>query len=155
MSQIKNLSIQAIVGRMMKVIFEVERCISAEKKSFNEFDIIRLKSYINELKACKAAQVAIKLDVPHYDKELIEVADFPSVGLSKENNSANELMALLKVLHAEMVKSESKDRVFGLESFDATRFDALVSRVESHIKFMEDEEPGDYPEAAQADAEGK
>lgn len=153
--QLKNLSIQAIVGRMMKIIFEVERCISAEKKSFNEFDIIRLKSYINELKACKAAQVSISLDCPHYDKTLVEVQDFPVVGLSKENNSANELMSLLRVLHAELVKSESKDKVFGLESFDAVRFDALISRIEGHIDFMEKEEPKDYPEAAQADAEGK
>lgn len=151
--QIKNLSIQAIVGRLMKAIFEVERSVSAEKKAFNQFDIARLKSYINELKACKEAQVSISLDCPHYDKELVEVADFPATVLSKENNSANELMGLFKVLHAELVRSESADKVFGLEVFDAARFDALVSRIEGHIAFMEAEEPKDYPEAAQAQAQ--
>lgn len=151
--EISNLSIQAIVGRMMRILNELEKAVSTKKANFTSFDIERLKQYSAELKACKERETKVELDCPHYDRITVNVPEFPVIPLS-ENNSANDLVSLLRVMYHELVKSDSKDSVYGLGKFDSARFDALSGRFDELIVFIEKAEPNDYPEAAQDQAEG-
>jgi hypothetical protein len=149
--QIRNQDIAGLCARIKKFRFEMTESQSAGLASFRVFDVTRMKHYLTTLRTYKAwVMDQPELDLPKSHPTLYNV-ELPEAPVSAENTAVVDVVRLLDALVLELSRSQSSDLATGLETFDAARFDAIVTKVEKFLTdYVEVATPIDLPEGAAA-----
>ena len=151
--QVKNINIVSMHAMIRKIDHEIRNAVSAGISHMRSPDIARAKTYLDELEAYHEFLVGQDpVDWPHaadVTTTLEPLAPTPDT----ENTSVKELLSWLKIVEAELTKSQSKDLPAGLVSFDSERLDANIAYARGLISFVEDATPTDRPESAASEAQ--
>lgn len=146
---LKNHDILGITRRINRFIEEAQKSASAGISGVSAADLARLNSYLAALVAYKEWVVSQpELDLPETHPVEYAVPAGPEVA-STENESIFDVVNLLVKLRDELVLSQSSQLASNLIAHDSTRFDEIVTKVQSFVTdYIEPQTPLDLPESS-------
>jgi len=146
---VQNHDIYGLVRRINRFIVELVKAASANVSEMTGHDQRRLVSYLDALKAYKEWIVGQPvLDLPETHPQNYELAANPTVP-PLENESVADVVNLLCKLRDEMIASQSARYASTMLVHDATRFDAIVAKVEAFLSdYVGAATPLDLPESS-------
>lgn len=148
-ASIRNHDIMGLVRRINRFLIEIGKSQSASISGMRQADLGRLKSYQVSLATYKAWIIAQpELDLPETHPEDYAIPDAPEV-VASESESIADIAIMLGKMRDELVASQSAQLATGLISHDATRFDAILAKINAFIAdYVEPTTPLDLPESS-------
>ena len=148
---IQNHDVLGLTRRINRFVTELVKSVSSGVSEMTAHDLTRLRGYLSALRAYKAWVVSQPLlDMPETHPTDLPVPDPPDMP-AVENESVADIIVLMSRLRDELLASQSARYASTLIGFDATRFDAIVLKIE---KFLDDfvtvATPLDLPESSAA-----
>jgi hypothetical protein len=130
-------------------MLELVKSVSSQGSQMNEFDQLRLGSYLDAIDSYHAWVTAQpQLDLPETAPTtyvLRQPVDTPLV----ENESINDLIRMMTAMRGELVSSQSARQAAGLISFDSARLTAITGKARTFLTtYIEAVTPLDLPESS-------
>lgn len=150
-TSIRNHDIMGLVRRINRFLVEIRKAQSADISGMRQADLSRLKSYQVSLATYKAWVIAQpELDLPETHPEDYPIPPAPESDLP-ENESIADIAIMLGKMRDELIASQSAQLATGLITHDATRFDAILAKINAFIAdYVEPTTPLDLPESSPA-----
>ena len=150
-----NTDVHSIVRRYNRMLVEVNKSQSSGVSFTNPFDVARLTSYVNAMKAYQAFVVAQPLlDCPETGPTEIALPASPPLPVI-ENESAYDAIQLIEIARDEIAASQSSRMPTNLLSFDYERQTSYLDKVLRLLTYVAQSEPLDLPESSpMADVSG-
>jgi len=143
-----NIDVHSIVRRYNRMLVEIAKSQSSGISQVMPFDVIRITSYVNAMRAQLDFIVAQPLlDCPETGPMEMPLPPMPNV-TPIENESAYDLMTLLEVARDEMANSQSGRIPSNLVKFDYDRQIAYLTKINNLIAYINVNEPLDFPESS-------
>jgi hypothetical protein len=144
-----NGDVAGIVARLDRFIFELFHSASSNTSMTNEFDQVRLKQYLTSIMAYLQWVLAQPhLDLPESSQVLILVDQlmFETDPRDLENDSLKDVIHWLASARTELLNSQSSRLPAGFLIFDATRFTAIINKVDNFLTtYIAKVDPVDLP----------
>ena len=151
MAVIFNHDIKGIINRLDRFAMELVSSQSSGVSQLGAPDRARLEQYLAALVAYKGWVVAAPgLDLPESHPTSYTVSDTIGVSFEDlENEHVKDVVRLMGLLRVEIVKSQSSSLASGMISFDASRFDGVVTKVKQFlVQYVDVATPLDLPESS-------
>lgn len=144
-----NHDISGLHNRLNRFITELIFSVSSSSSQVNQFDQVRLGSY---LRAVTAYQTWIndqpQLDLPDTHPRPYQLEANPEVP-DLENESIVDVLRMLELTRDELVRSQSSRNAAGLIPFDNVRLTAMLNKIESFLTgYIAEVTPLDLPESS-------
>lgn len=146
---IYNHDVGGVISRLDRIQVEVQKCVSSTVSEYNQFDIVRLRTFTANLRGFIAwVDDEPQLDLPESHPREIQLPSEPEINQT-ENEEVNMLASLISLARYEMVNSQSSRKPCGLVSFDRIRFLAVVTKIENFLdNYIVPLTPLDLPESS-------
>ena len=152
--QVNNIDVASLWRRLNRIVGEVYKAASAQLDYVNQFDLTRLKKYVDSY---ERELVFIKqepqVDLPE-TKGVMEVLEVPEPFAEVENEYYNRTLAFLHRWRLEVVNCQSARQPVGLISHDMNRNEGYVASIRNFIQYIEATQPTDYPATSPQEAQG-
>lgn len=144
-----NTDVFSLVRRINRFIVEILKSQSSGVSQTMPFDITRVKSYTNSLRAFIGWVVAQPLlDLPETGPQPMDLPA-PPVIPALENESAYDLCVLFEILREELSNSQSTRLPTNLIRYDHDRALAIINKIEAFVDtYIGLAEPLDLPESS-------
>ena len=143
-----NLDVLSLARRYDRVIVEVIKAQSANVSQSLSFDVTRLKSYVNSLRAYLNLVAGLPiLDCPETGPTEISLPVKPVIK-DVENESSYGMLTVLDMARDELTASQSSRLPTGLQKFDLDRQLSYLARIDAILAYIEKAEPLDLPESS-------
>ena len=149
MAKVLNHDIVGLYNRINRFLEEIHKSSSSLVSEYNEFDMIRSKSYLTAIDRYHDWVVAQpQLDLPETSPKEYELLPPPEVG-RVENESVNDLLRIFTLTRDSLINAQSARKPAGLESFDSARLRAITSKARKLLEdYVEPITPLDLPESS-------
>ena len=143
-----NHDVAFLADAVVRYTYEVQKSVSSGQSGINEFDVARIKSYLD---AIDTAHDHI-LSVPQLDLPETHPREWPVEQmydhLDVESESANHVTRLLILSWEELVNSASARQASGINPHDSGRLRANVEKIRQFVvSYVETQTPLDLPES--------
>lgn len=143
-----NTDIHSIVRRYNRILVEVLKSQSSGISYTLPFDVTRLTSYVNAMRAYQEFVVAQPLlDCPETGPTLIDLPENPVMAVI-ENESAADVINLIEIARDEVANSQSARMPTNLLEFDFKRQMSYLEKIVSLLNYIGTAEPLDLPESS-------
>ena len=150
-NEVQNQDVAWLYNKIRRFFVEVAKSQSATVSAMRTPDQVRLQSYLDSFKkGLNWVNAQGDLDLPESHPFPMELEAFPE-SVELENESANMVLRLFRVLAIELTNCQSAKLGSGLISHDIKRVAAIVTKIESFLNdYIKDEgaTPLDYPESS-------
>ncbi len=148
----KNMDIELLCNEICAYRKEIKRAASSSVYNVNTHDRGRLKTYLDRLQKDLDHFAALdKLDLPKWQPTTLPLPDIPDNDISGlDNPHAKYVITMLDAMYYELVNSQSSELGSSLEAPDKTRCEAVIQKLYSWLTTLEDTQPMDLPEGANA-----
>lgn len=148
-----NHDIIGVYNRLNRFIVELIHSVSANVSQVNQFDMERLKSYLNNVKKYLGWVMAQPLlDLPETTPR-VWVLEAPTTIPDMDNEEVADIVRMLELARDELTHSQSARQGSGLIPFDALRFNAVIAKTETFLStYVEVVTPIDLPESSPDEA---
>ncbi len=141
---------QDIVGqydRLNRAIFETLHSASSGGMGYSEADITRQRQYTADLLSNHEHIInEPTLDLVETHPRAYELRAPPTV-VHVENDASNDLIRIYETSRDELINSQSARLATNLVSFDASRFEDNIHKIQHKIDYIEEVQPIDLPES--------
>lgn len=147
-----NHDVAGCYYRMNRFIEEVNLSVSSGVSLTGEFDIARLKSYLDSIDRYHAwVKQQPQLDLPETSPREI-VLDAPPVATEVENDDLADVARMLTLARDELTNSQSSRLGSGLTTHDSNRLTSVVAKVRAFLlDYIVPTTPLDLPESSPRD----
>lgn len=147
-----NHDIVGFYYRINKFVVELVKSASSNVSQLNAYDRARLGTYLLALRAFHDWVLAQPhLDLPETTPREYKL-DEPEPAVSVENDEVDDIVRMLVLARQELTNSQSARLSSGLIPFDATRFAAIITKVENFlVQYVDKATPLDLPESSPVD----
>lgn len=150
-AEVQNQDVAWLYNKIRRFFVEVAKSQSATVSAMRTPDQVRLDAYLQSFKkGLNWINSQGDLDLPESHPFPMELEAFPD-DVELENESANMVLRLFRVLAIELTNCQSAKVGSGLISHDIKRIAAIVTKIESFLNdYIKDEgaTPLDYPESS-------
>ena len=149
MGNVYNHDIAGIYRRINRFIDEIIKSVSAGGSQVNDFDQVRLGSYLDSITTYQAWVVGEPhLDLPEsHPREY--VLEAPAVVVNVESESIRDVVTLMELARDELVNSQSARNASNLIPFDNARLTATIGKAKSFLtQYIQTTTPLDLPESS-------
>jgi hypothetical protein len=147
--KVYNHDVASLVARLVRFDIELYKSISSGVHMINEFDMARIRSYLDELVA-KRQWISARplLDLVEWHPTAIPIPELPPLEMV-ENESINDLRTMIRIHYTELVNSQSARTASQMLPFDEARFDSLIEKMYLFLSdFVEQAATLDLPESS-------
>lgn len=146
---IYNLDATYLADKLARYTGEVQMSVSSNVAFVNDFDMMRLQSYLTDIDAAVAYILnQPQLDMPESHPMLHPVEPFPEVR-NLESDEWDHVVRLLRAGYIELVNSQSARLGAGLMPFDAKRITSLIAKTRQWLNdYVSKRSPMDLPETS-------
>jgi len=147
--QTYNTDVVGIYNRVNRFIFEVTHQVSSNLSEVNQFDYVRIQSYLNAIRTYGVhIQSDPEMDLPETSPRLYALEE-PPVVPKIENESLADMVRLLELMRDELLNSQSGRRAAKLVSFDFIRLNQVLDKADRFmVDFINVITPLDLPESS-------
>lgn len=144
-----NHDVAGVHQRLNRFIEEMLKSASSSLSEFSEFDVVRLKTYLNAIRTYhKWVTAQPQLDLPETTPRKYDLKTNPVIP-DLENESVKDVIRMLELGRDELVASQSSRKPSGMVTFDSARLEALIDKVDNFIAdYIEVATPLDLPESS-------
>lgn len=147
--EVLNHDIAGLVARINRFIDELIKAVSSGTSQTNEFDQVRLSSYLAAIDTYHSWVISQPhLDLPETHPRLIALPDNPEIPVL-ENESSNDVLRILAIARDELINSQSARDAANLNKFDSARLTAIIEKVRQFLAtYIQACTPLDLPESS-------
>jgi len=151
--EILNHDIVGLYNRINRFIYESMHCTASNTSEVNEFDVKRLKQYLEAVIAYHDHVISQpQLDLPETSPRFYTLKEKP-VMLVIENESIADCCRLFEICRDELINSQSTRVPAGLIVYDSERLMAIIDKITAFITdYVEKITPLDLPESSPREA---
>lgn len=144
-----NPDVAGLHRRINRFIIEMSKSASNQFSMMNEFDQVRLMTYLTAIRAYVAWVVSQpQLDLPETSPKTYTLDAEPSWEMV-ENESIVDVLRMLEIAKTEIINGQSARMPSGFIGFDVTRVLAVVAKIEAFLKdYVQVITPLDLPESS-------
>lgn len=145
----KNHDVLGVYNLTNRFIEEMWKCVSSSASQMNEFDQIRLISYLANLRGyLNWVEAQPHLDLPETSPAEWPLKPIPPI-TNVENEEVNNILILFSLTRDELINSQSARISSGMIPFDMLRIRAIIDKVEAFlVKYVQPLTPLDLPESS-------
>lgn len=146
-----NQDVLGLVNRINRFIEESIRSVSSGLSYLNEFDLGRLKAYLNAVDSYHAwIRSQPQLDMPETAPRGYPLESNPEMP-DLENEDINDMVKLLVIARDELVNSQSARMGCSMVVQDSARLTAIIAKARAFLTdYVEAVQPLDLPESSPA-----
>lgn len=146
-----NHDVVGIYERMNRFIEEISKAVSSNVSLTNEFDVARLRTYLDAIDRYHAWVTAQpQLDLPETSPRVYTLKDAPAE-FEIENEDMDDMLRMLRVARDEITNSQSSRLGSGILSPDSRRLTASVAKARAFLDdYIVPTQPLDLPESSPA-----
>lgn len=146
-----NHDIVGIYDRLNRFIEEVSKAVSSNVSLTNQFDILRLTTYLDATDRYHAwIKAQPHLDLPETSPKPY-VLKAPPIEFEIENEDMDDMLRMLRLGRDEIVHSQSSRLGSGLIRQDSERLTAIVAKARAFLAdYIVPTQPLDFPESSPA-----
>ena len=146
-----NMDVVGLYERINRFIEEVGKAVSSGVSLTNEFDIARLKTYLDAIDRYHAWVLAQPhLDLPETSPRVYTLKD-PPAEVEIENEDMDDILRTFRLARDELINSQSSRLGAGLMKPDSVRLTAITAKARSFLlDYVEPTQPLDLPESSPA-----
>lgn len=150
-SVVYNQDVLGLINRINRFIEESTKSVSSGLSYSNEFDLNRLKSYLNAIDSYHNwIRSQPQLDMPETAPKGYQLEPNPEVP-DLENEDINDLVRLFLVARDELVNSQSARMGCSMVVQDSARLTAIIQKARAFLTdYVEQVQPLDLPESSPA-----
>ena len=146
-----NHDIVGIYDRLNRFIEEVSKAVSSNVSLTNQFDILRLTTYLDATDRYHDwIKAQPQLDLPETSPKPYFLKDAP-VEFEIENEDMDDMLRMLRLGRDEIVHSQSSRLGSGLIRQDSERLTAIIAKARTFLNdYIVPTQPLDFPESSPA-----
>lgn len=145
----RNHDILGIYNRLNRFLVEMYKSVSSSVSLMNDFDQVRLASYITNIRGYIAWVIAQpQLDLPETSPREYPFEAAPVLG-DVESEEINDVLNMIVLARDEITNSQSARMGSGLIKFDQARLSAVIDKVAAFLdNYIKTLTPLDLPESS-------
>ena len=148
--QTLNHDIAGMYYRMNRFIEEAQKSVSSSVSLTNDFDITRLRSYLDSIDRFHAWVLSVpQLDLPETTPRVITLDPGPDTSVVLESDDLDDVVRMLVLARDELVHCQSSRVGSGFLTPDSQRLTAIVAKIRAFVdNYISPTTPLDLPESS-------
>lgn len=146
---VNNHDVVGLYNRINDFMVELIKSVSSQGSQMNEFDQVRLGSYLDAVDSYHSWVVSQPhLDLPETSPTEYTLRSFVEIPLV-ENESINDIIRMMTAMRGELINSQSARQAAGLIGFDSERLTAITEKARTFlVSYIGAVTPLDLPESS-------